>query len=252
MAQEAVSDLPRFYGETTKDGNIVQRPPISIAEEVVASPSQTYQDPHRTLNFPQNGIILSEGPDERTRNRLKAEGAENSCSCQHVGHVPVRRDTYQETRGASFDWYQEARRRASRYDRRRSEGYRGSRRDHERYPDSDLDNEFDDRLRDIPADYRRRDSHRPPLRRPRYESESDPDNERYGGNRKVSRETSSVEVPMRLPWTMWMNSSMKNRKQINLNIISLISHNDHKISLQRLESLSVQPCSYSLPSLVHK
>ena len=220
MAQR--SDLPSFYGERTKDGAIVQRPNAhDEAEDLIRVPPKTihrrgasqsslvpFQEP--TRDSPDDPILHRQNRERQ--DEFAAEGVHRS----HTRNRPGGRDN-------DFDWDQEARRRL-RNERRRSDNYYPrtprdfpTRRDYyDRDPYSGYDDYYDDRRRflDERRDERmsRRNTMRPPpRRRPRSAESSDEYEPCDDKSRNVS---GSLDIPMRIPLTMWMNSTLKNRKSL--------------------------------------
>ena len=203
MAQHAASDLPTFYGETTRDGRVVQRSTDDTAEEVLTPPSHACQACHQHRHPQQlNSLVPFEGPCEGPRNKARFDEPEGDDMYRHRAKGPRRRDS-------DIDWDERARRRAFRNSHRRPTDYPRSRRNQE----GDSDSEYEDYSRDyrgkMSQGYRRRDSRRSYQGRPGPEHGSDGYN---GKDDEKEVHAPSADIPMRLPWTMWMSSSLKNRE----------------------------------------
>ena len=224
MAQR--SDLPSFYGERTNDGAIVQRPsPGEIAEEPVRVPPKSV---HRRPGS-QNSLIPLREPlpdplDDLPRRHSKDRYDEFTAEGLHHRNTRNDSDRRETRRDSGFDWDREARRRLQRERRRSEDCYpRTSRvpRDgrmrrgyYDRDPYSDYDDYYSDRRRffDDRRDERmsRRETMRPPPRRQHRSEDNSEDYDTFTEN--GGKRSESLEIPMRIPLTMWMNSTLKNRE----------------------------------------
>ena len=258
MAQR--SDLPSFYGERTKDGAIVQRPAADDEAELIRVPPKSVH--RRTAS--QNSLVPFQEPPRdssgepilrrQTKDRfdeLTAEGEHR----RNTRNGPGGRDTQ---RDSDFDWDREARRRL-RNERRRSDDYYPRTRDiptrrdyYDRDPYSGYDDYYNDQRRLFNERRDERISRRetmgpPPRRRPRSAGYSD-EYDTYDENGKKRSE--SLEVPMRIPLTMWMNSTLKNRKSAFPTKGN--TADELETLLRPSESLLELQCSCSLLLLVRK
>ncbi|MCJ1239118.1 hypothetical protein MMC14_007111 [Varicellaria rhodocarpa] len=202
-----MSHLSNLHNEAAKDEPAVQRPRSTSQEELVSPSAEAYQDCNQSPTGAQSGAIplVVQGPQKKATFK---EPSGDDFLYHRPTVAPSRRNTHQMQRVSVFDWDPSGRQRSVGHDRMRFEDYQQAKESlgkdsHPGYDDNQQDRRF--------SEYRGRDSY--PLGRmpPRgsmytkyYELEEGHDN----GN--TPPRTLSPEIPLRLPWTMWMNSSLKN------------------------------------------
>ena len=181
----AQNELPTFYGERTKDGNTIQRTVENNADsEPVVMPSSPVPKPQPAHEPRRIEFQPQDAGHPRHRSRYDNDFEEHR-------RLPHRSESVQ------YDYWDRAARRRAARDR------------YDRDVDSGYEDYYGDR-RSMTDDFRRRRStrtSRPPMSRFNGDhAGSYPEN--TGGETPLQ-----IDAPLRLPWTMWMNSDIKNRRR---------------------------------------
>lgn len=221
MSGEGPSELPQFYGSKTSDGEIVKRPREGevTALGVVASPTRVYHPSQRPMS-PERGVIESETEGGRIglRRRPSAPGltprvlvGDYDLRRSPSGRRPIRirEEAYWDERDYERGYRQDANYAPDERFNRPPRSYKN----YDAYPQKPY-------FEETRIDYHPEDEPRIPNKRRRRDDEESVDGYNYNGPqhreaqkpisfRSLSKEE-RAEV-MRLPWTEWMNSEVKNR-----------------------------------------
>ena len=218
MAQQVTSHLPNIHEEAAEDETDFQRPRNTSQEELASPSTEAFQDCNQSPTGAQSGAIPLVVQGSQKKATFK-EPPGDDFIYHRPSVAPSRRSTHQMQRVSVFDWDPSGRQRSVGHDRMRFEDYLQAKESlgkdsHPGYDDNQQDRRF--------SEYRGRDSY--PLGRmpPRgsmyskfYELEEGHD------NGSTPPRALSPEIPLRLPWTMWMNSSAKNCKFLTGCIVGL-------------------------------
>ncbi|CAI6339864.1 unnamed protein product [Periconia digitata] len=237
-----IGSLPQFYGETMADGTVVESPPakptVNDSQDALLrlpiQPHPAYTHPASPVSPVAPGSVMTVTPATPSRRRASSKVEDTSrwvsFPVDNRGDIDYRngrqsteyRSTPLSHRMPYVEEYLSEEDDSPRTYRRPERRHRRPPVSHRQTPGSRARISVDQERRSLDS---RRESHEDyenmdPIGKPRYQyAYESEDDRRYqsggaayggGGGRGPPRNMSIPENPMRLPWTMWMNSTAKN------------------------------------------